>query len=222
MFKAAIFDMDELLVDSGALWGEVETEIFSEVGIRLTEEMCAETVGLRIDGIVGHWYRKFPWQTPDPADVAQRIRSRIAHLARQRSRAMAGAEDAIRLLARRGIPLGLCSSSPMMVIEATLEGLRARGAFQTLHSADEEPLGKPHPGAYLSTAAKMGVAPRDCLAFEDSFVGSLAAKSAGMTVVAIPSAKDFGDPRFSFCDAVLPSLALFDERLLESLAAARN
>ena len=86
------------------------------------------------------------------------------------------------------------------------------------HSAEWEPLGKPHPGAYLSTAAKLGVDPTGCLAVEDSFNGAISAKAARMRVVVVPEPAALGSPRWGFCDA-RPALARRSStrRLLRSL-----
>ncbi len=85
------------------------------------------------------------------------------------------------------------------------------------HSAEWEPLGKPHPGAYLTTAAKLGVDPTACLAFEDSFNGAISAKAARMRVVAVPEPAALDSPRWGFCDLVLRSLTAFDESTLRSI-----
>jgi beta-phosphoglucomutase-like phosphatase (HAD superfamily) len=49
--RAAIFDMDGLLVDSEPLWREAEKAVFGEVGVELDDEMCGQTVGLRASRI---------------------------------------------------------------------------------------------------------------------------------------------------------------------------
>ena len=82
--------------------------------------------------------------------------------------------------------MAVCSGSYAVVIEAALDRLGITDAMSAWHSAEWEPLGKPHPGAYLSTAAKLGVDPTACLAFEDSFNGAISAKAARMRVVAVP------------------------------------
>ena len=64
--KAAIFDMDGLLIDSEPLWQEAEIAVFRSVGITLTEELCRETIGLRLDGVVRYWYERRPWQGTPP------------------------------------------------------------------------------------------------------------------------------------------------------------
>ena len=52
MIKAAIFDMDGVLIDSEPLWQEAEMKVFAQLGIELTTEMCCETMGMRTDEVV--------------------------------------------------------------------------------------------------------------------------------------------------------------------------
>ena len=53
--NAAIFDVDGLLIDSEPIWRRTEVEVFATVGVALTEEMCVETTGPRIDEVAAHW-----------------------------------------------------------------------------------------------------------------------------------------------------------------------
>mgnify|MGYP001554087805 FL=1 len=63
--KAAIFDMDGLLIDSEPLWQEAEMAVFGTVGVELTRELCRETTGLRLDEVVRYWHERHP--CPDEA-----------------------------------------------------------------------------------------------------------------------------------------------------------
>jgi mannitol-1-/sugar-/sorbitol-6-phosphatase len=53
-----------------------------------------------------------------------------------------------------------------------------------LVAADFVTRGKPHPEPFLTGAAMLGFAPRDCVVFEDSASGAQAGRAAGCTVVA--------------------------------------
>src|SRR5664279_5867332 len=108
------------------------------------------------------------------------VTARVAELIESGGEPMPGARDVIALCRSRGIPMAVCSGSYAVVIEAALDRLGITDAMSAWHSAEWEPLGKPHPGAYLSTAAKLGVDPTTCLAFEDSFNGAISAKAARM------------------------------------------
>jgi sugar-phosphatase len=130
---------------------------------------------------------------------------------------MPGALDVVDLCRDRSIPMAVCSGSYAQVIEAALDRLGLTSSMSAWHSAEWEPHGKPHPGAYLSTAAKLGVDPTSCLAFEDSFNGAISAKAARMRVVAVPEPAALASSRWGFCDLVLGSLEAFDGAALESL-----
>jgi beta-phosphoglucomutase-like phosphatase (HAD superfamily) len=73
------------------------------------------------------------------------------------------------------------------VIDAALTSSGLHGVFEVVVSSDEVAHGKPAPDVYLESAARLGVAPADCLVVEDSRNGVAAARAAGMTVVLIPN-----------------------------------
>lgn len=143
--------------------------------------------------------------------------ARVAELIAAAGQPMPGALDAVALCVRLSLPVAICSGSYAVVIAAALHRLGLESEVTLWHSAEWEPLGKPHPGSYLSTAAKLGVDPTACLAVEDSFNGAISAKAARMRVVAVPEQSASGSARWGFCDAVLDSLEVFDEALLRSL-----
>jgi beta-phosphoglucomutase-like phosphatase (HAD superfamily) len=97
------------------------------------------------------------------------------------------------------------SASPRPVIEAVLDVVRLRGAFETMVSGDEVARGKPAPDGYLMAARRLAVDPERCLVVEDARNGVLAAKAAGMTVAAVPAPATMHED-FSPADLVLPSL----------------
>jgi len=174
-------------------------------------------MGLRIDDAVRHWWVRARWEGMSPVEVERAITSRVAELVGGSAEPMPGALDAVDLCRRLGLPVGVCSGSYAVVIEAALRRLGIESRVAAWHSAEWEPLGKPHPGAFLSTAAQLGVEPTGCLAVEDSFNGAVSAKAARMRVVAVPEPAAYDSPRWGLCDAILPTLADFDEPLLRSL-----
>lgn len=183
----------------------------------LTESDVRQTMGLRIDDAVRHWWELSPWKGKTAVAVEQEVTARVAALMRDTGVAMPGALAAVDLCTRLSLPAAVCSGSYAAVIEAALDRLGVGPQITAWHSAEWEPLGKPHPGAYLSTAAILGVDPSECLAVEDSFNGAIAAKAARMRVVVVPEPEALDSPRWGFCDARLASLTQFDEDLVRSL-----
>ncbi|MCZ7525307.1 MAG: hexitol phosphatase HxpB [Acidimicrobiia bacterium] len=211
--EAVIFDLDGVLVDSEPIWRAVEIEVFAGVGVELTDDLCRTTMGLRVNEVTDHWFRRRPWNGPEPAEVARRIVAGVVAAIEARGRAMPGVEHAVGLCRRRGLRLAVASSSDEVVIRAALRRLGLEAEFAAVRSAQHERRGKPHPGVYLSTAAALGVAPARCVAVEDSLHGVRAAKAAGMVCVAVPDPG--GDPgAFAEADHVLGSLAELETRHL--------
>ena len=71
--KAAIFDMDGLLIDSEPLWQEAEISVFRSVGVPLTRELCRETTGLRLDEVVRYWHERTPWHGEALEDIESQV-----------------------------------------------------------------------------------------------------------------------------------------------------
>jgi mannitol-1-/sugar-/sorbitol-6-/2-deoxyglucose-6-phosphatase len=217
MIRAAIFDMDGLLIDSEPLWMQAELETFSALGVPISAERCAETRGFRLSEVVSHWHRRHPWTGDGPEAVAERLLGRVAALIRQKAQPLPGALDAIRFARRRCEAVGLASSSPLPLIEAALARFDARSMFDAVHSAEQETHGKPHPAIYLTAASRLGIPPVECVALEDSINGVISAKAARMTCIAVPEAGARQDPRFAIADARLGSLSELDDALWRRL-----
>ncbi|MDR9402683.1 MAG: hexitol phosphatase HxpB [Halothece sp. Uz-M2-17] len=217
MVKAIIFDMDGLLIDSEPFWQQAEIEVFADVGLNLTRELCRQTMGLRIDEVVNYWYQKFPWQTISQEEIAQRIVQRVVELIETQGVPRQGVYPLLNFLRNTTLPLALASSSDYVLIEAVMNCLDLQNQFQVIYSATDEAYGKPHPAVYLTTAQKLGVTPSHCLALEDSLNGVLSAKAAKMRCYAIPEGHPNSDPRFIIADEIFPSLVEVKATLNEVL-----
>lgn len=219
---AALFDMDGLLLDSEPLWQQAEIAIFGRLGLRLTPADCAATTGLRIDAVVQFWFGKQPWSGPSCQEVADEIVDALVALIRQQARPLPGVLDAIAWLQQHDIALGLASSSPQRLIDATLAALGLGDVFAVRQSAELLARGKPHPEVFLLAAERLGHAPERCLVLEDSLPGVVAAKAAKMRCLAVPAhdTPPAVRARFAIADAVLPSLTAFDARVWQQLLDA--
>ncbi len=212
--EATLFDMDGLLIDSEILWHKAEVEIFGALGVPLTQEQDRTTKGMFVAEVVDYWYTRYPWATPSREEVVRELLQRVGHLVEEEGRLLPGAIHALDLASERG-PIALASSTPASLIKRCLEHFNLASRFATVHSAEFEPYGKPHPGVFLSAAASLGVDPRRCLVFEDSAAGVLAAKAGRMTVVAVPVREDLAQPAFVLADLLLHSLEELDAKWLD-------
>jgi HAD superfamily hydrolase (TIGR01509 family) len=145
---------------------------------------------------------------PEPPDEINReVVERLAAIYREHLPAIAGTKESVERLAARW-PLGLASSSNRELIDLALELLGVKHLFAATVSSEEVDRGKPAPDVYLEVARRLGVDPTRAAAVEDSRNGILAAKAAGMRVLAIPN-RHFppGEDALAQADVVLESLA---------------
>ncbi|MDO9515792.1 MAG: hexitol phosphatase HxpB [Syntrophales bacterium] len=213
--RAAIFDMDGVLIDSEPLWRRAEEEVFGSVGIALTKEMCLGTMGLRLDEVVAYWYQRFRWTGKSLQQVEEEVLSAMHKLISEEGKALRGVRETLARLQGADLMLAIASSSPLSLIEAVVHKLEIREFFQTLCSAEDDAFGKPDPAVYLRTAKRLAVDPRECLVFEDSLLGVRSAKSAGMIVVAVPAPDQYDDQRFNEADFKVRSLQGFSFDLMK-------
>ncbi len=208
-FRAAIFDMDGLLIDSEPLWQEAEINCFTPLGVPITRDICRATAGQRLDEVIALWHQRYGWDGPNQAEMVERVLSEVTRLMLAHGQALPGVHQIMNQLRQAGLKLAIASSSPPALIEAVVDKLALGDYLDLTHSGILEEKGKPDPAVFLSTARQLGVEPERCLVFEDAPAGVLAGRRAGMTVIAIPSVFEASDPGFEPADRILSSLEEF-------------
>ena len=184
--EAVIFDMDGLIIDSEPLWRKAEIQVFKDIGFDFTEEMCIQTMGMRIDEVVHYWWKKLKWEKPSEKDVINSIQSKMIDLIQKDGALLPGVLDALKLLKEKNIPIALASSSAMILIKAVVESLEIKDYFNVIHSAEKEPAGKPDPAVFLTAARMLEIEAKKCLVLEDSKAGMEAGLNANMKTIVIP------------------------------------
>jgi HAD superfamily hydrolase (TIGR01509 family) len=92
----------------------------------------------------------------------------------------------IALIEAQALPKAIATSSGREGATAKLARTGLTNRFETVVTRDCVVMAKPHPEPFLTAAARMGIPPERCIAFEDSAPGARAAHAAGMTVVVVP------------------------------------
>jgi beta-phosphoglucomutase-like phosphatase (HAD superfamily) len=218
-FAASIFDMDGLLINSEVLWHEAEIEILGDLGVPMDVNVCRSTKGMFVNEVTEYWHAQYAWDGPTPDDVAVAIVDRVIELLLAKGELKPGAEHAIAMCVARGLPLAVASSSQYRLIELALDHFDLRRHFALIHSAEEEPYGKPHPAVFITAADKLGVTPRSCLVWEDAPAGVLAAKAASMACIAVPETGEGHHAAFGLADLVLSSLEEMDDARWDEVVA---
>jgi sugar-phosphatase len=217
--KAAIFDMDGLLLDTEPLWEKSMLKIAEAYQIPIDPAYFKVTTGLRIYEVTALWKNQFPWEGDSTSvDIAEAILDEIIAAAKKQRSMMPGAVSCIQFLRRKGLKIGLATSSPMRMVQELIPAFGLPDLLDVLTSADTAKVGKPHPEVFLQCADSLKTPSWQCIAFEDSVNGMIAAKAARMKTIIVPDPSRFDDPKFGIADMKLKSLTDFNDEVWNKLS----
>ena len=201
-YRAVVFDMDGLLLDTEVVWQAAEEQLFAAHGAVFTREDKMAVIGTSFD-LTARYFAERLGQPPDrgPALVEEMVLAMYEALQVD----VAGRPGAMELVARlRGrLPLALASNSPRRLVDAALATARLTDVFDVIVTSDDVALSKPAPDIYLLVCQRLGVEPEHVLALEDSAAGVASAKAAGLACIAVPQ---FAETDVDAADRVIDSL----------------
>lgn len=212
-----IFDMDGLLIDSEPCWQEAGTETLLQFNVTLSPVQYHHTTGLRTREWLDYWFGHFGIGKERIPAAEAALHQHVIEKIRTEAAPLPGVKEILAFFKARNFRIGLATSSPLSLVKVVVDKLGIEDYFETVASAEHLPYGKPHPQVYMDCARAMAVSPLQCLAFEDSFNGLIAAKAARMTCVAIPVREQGHLPKWGAADLKLNSLLEFGSSQLESL-----
>jgi HAD superfamily hydrolase (TIGR01509 family) len=214
---AIIFDLDGVLLDSEQRWNEAKEALVREAGGTWLEKAPEVMMGMSSPEWSAYLRDDLGVQRDLDAindDVVRRMHKSYE----DGLPLLPGALETVRALAARW-PLGLASSSNREIIDVFLERSGVGDLFGATVSSEQVARGKPAPDVYVETARRLGVAPRACVAIEDSANGLRAAHAAGMPVVAAPNPHyPPGDDALALAAAVVDGVGDVTPELVASLA----
>jgi len=203
---ALIFDMDGVLIHSTDLHMKAWVLYLERHGVQDTS-VIYRMLGKRNDQIVHDIFGTglSEAEVEEHGAAKERLYRELMTPVLEQSY-VAGVREFLRAAHGRGIPLALASNAEPLNVDFVLDHAGLRPLFGAVVDGSQVTNAKPDPEIFLTAAARIGVAPRNCVIFEDSPGGVQAALSAGGRVVgllttekAYPQAAmtmdDFTDPK---------------------------
>lgn len=183
-FRAAIFDLDGTLIDSMGVWEKIDIDFLVKRHLPVSEnyinEICARsfieaavyTISLfslqeSVEDIIDEWNR-------------MAIDEYSHHVPLKPH-----AKEYLLFLKDRGIKLCTATALPNVLYEPVLMNNDVYDLFDAFASTDEVNRGKESPDIYLLAAKKLGVDPRECIAFEDVLPGIQGIIAADITAYGV-------------------------------------
>lgn len=182
---AVLWDFDGTLVETEHHWHSAEARLMRDWGAEITPEQQLSLTGINLAAAVA---ALADWAGAEDADHEEAGRRLTAYmLERFGSEEIVwrpGARDLLEEIAHAGIPCAVVSASHTDILATVVDTLP--GVFATVVGGNHVSFGKPHPESYLTAAGRLGVAPRDCIALEDSVSGVASAGTAGVPTLGVP------------------------------------
>ena len=206
MFKAVLFDMDGLMLDTEPITIKSKVEEGKKIGLPITEEMVKHTIGMS-QRFVDEYFKSFFGEKYNHSYFKNKRREYLFDFMEQNGLPLKkGLIELLEYLKENNIKVAIVTSSTKEIIEQYKKYGNVFSYFPIIVTGDEVKEGKPSPDVYLHAASKVGVDPKYCLVLEDSKNGVISGSKAGMTVCMIPDLIIPDDEVKSFNPTILNSL----------------
>ncbi len=200
--KAAIFDLDGVLVDSAKYHYEAWKKIAEELDIPFDLEKNEALKGLsRMDSLEALLsFGDKTYGKNDKEKLCKRKNDYYLELIKQVSTMdlLPGVKELLLKLKEEKIPMAIGSSSRNA--KTIIERLGIETYFEAIIDGNDLTKAKPDPLVYFLAGNRLNEKPENCVVFEDGYVGIIAAKKAGMVAVGLGNIQTLKEADYYFED----------------------
>lgn len=185
-YKAILFDMDGVLIESEFLMRKAAIQALSEYGISPKHEDFIEFTGMGEDRFVGGVAEKYGLTYTFA--MKERAYDYFGEQVKELAHVPAGVKEMLTQLHEMGLTLAVCSAADLRKVRYNIQAIGVdESIFTALVTGSDVKRKKPFPDIYLEGARRVGIDPKDCLVVEDAISGIQAAHAAGMHAVGVPT-----------------------------------
>jgi len=204
--RAFIFDMDGTLVDNMYFHTQAWGKMLEENGIEMNaHDFLVKTAGKTNREILPTVFGEISDERIE--ELGNRKETLYQELFLPERKAVEGVMEFLETAKNLKIKMAVATAAPIVNVEFILDGLDLRRFFQAVVTAADVQTGKPNPEIFLKSAENLGVAPENCIVFEDAMGGFEAAHRARMKSIGITTVNS--KEEVLKCDSVVEAHADF-------------
>ncbi len=192
MIRAAIFDLDGVLLDSMGIWNDLGARYLKSLGITPQPGLNEILFSMSMEQGAAYLKDHYPL-SQSTEEIRAGIAGMLEHFYFYEVSAKPGAEKLLEFLAARDIPMAAATSSPREHVTRALERLGLRKYLKEIFTTGETGVSKHEPDIYYLAAASLGAPPEETLVFEDSLYALKTAAAAGFRSVGVYDAAGESD-----------------------------
>lgn len=210
--KGAIFDMDGTLLDSMPVWHRLTQNYLKQFNVHITDEDFAACEGFSQPEVADYFLARHP-ELPLTRETMlggmdALITSRYESIAVPKD----GVLDFLERMRRQGVKMAIATLTARRHAEKALLDRDMMQYFEFMLTIEDIGVSKREPDIYLAAAERLGLAPADCMVFEDAPYAGVTAHRAGFQLCGL------AEPAYAAGEAELRSVSdVFIERSYSEL-----
>ena len=205
MLKAVIFDLDGVLSDSVGRDIAITIRAYKKFGYPITKSAQQFIIGRHPADRIAFFAEKFDIPEKKQRLIVEEEKRLYRELWDTTSKLFPGVKETLDAVKNKGMILALATTSTRDSVKRFIQRFRLEGYFKVVLTREDVSERKPNPEIYIKAKNELGYNPDEIIVVEDTEIGVIAAKSAGLNCVAIPN-QYTKNQDFSNADYVLESI----------------
>lgn len=220
MAKAFLFDMNGTMIDDMHYHQRAWFDILKNLGADLTFENSKAQMYGKNEELLARIFGKGHFSAEEVNQITHRKEAQYQKDFQPHLHLINGLPAFLQQAEAQHILLAIGTAAPRTNVDFAMDGLQLRSQFPVVVDSEDVKESKPNPAVFLQCAEKLGVAPADCIVFEDSPKGVEAAKNGGMKAVVLLTFHEPAD--FKHLDNVLMMVKDYTDPKLQELFSAKG
>lgn len=213
--QGVIFDNDGIISDTQKIHAQIESDLLRYFGVDLSsDDITHQFAGVRTSEFMKTLLNNAGVLFEINHVMQQKRLNMTRFIEEGTVNAIPGVVALIKMFFKKGLKLGVGSASPFDLVSVIHRKLNLAQYFSSVVCGDQVEQRKPHPETFLKCASAIGIAPENCVVFEDGLSAIVAAKSASMRCIALATHLTYRECTDAGTDLVVDSFENCNQKII--------